>query len=173
MCLPPDPLVVAMSDELPPPPVSKSRASQIAINFAGRVKHQMKDERKQVARLPPRTPQPHHQACWDTHLLTRTARRAAVDRAREGARIGGSAQGEEAHAQVQLRLLLLAATPSHHSRARRCYLTTRFYSPRAAAGRSSRAIRTLSCAARTRSSPRTRRKATRTASCAGECLDVL
>ena len=44
--------VVGMSDELPPPPVSKTRASQIALNFAGRVKHQMKDERKQVAWLP-------------------------------------------------------------------------------------------------------------------------
>ena len=56
-----------MSDELPPPPVSNTRASQIAVNFAARVKHQMKDERKQA--LPHRTPQPHHQACWDTHLL--------------------------------------------------------------------------------------------------------
>ena len=40
-----------MSDELPPPPVSNTRASQIAVNFAARVKHQMKDERKQVARF--------------------------------------------------------------------------------------------------------------------------
>ena len=40
-----------MSDELPPPPVSKTRASQIAINFAGRVKHQIKDERKQWTAL--------------------------------------------------------------------------------------------------------------------------
>ena len=43
--------LVAMSDELPPPPVSNTRASQIAVNFAARVKHQMKDERKQVARF--------------------------------------------------------------------------------------------------------------------------
>jgi hypothetical protein len=42
---------VAMSDELPPPPASKTRASQIAINFAGRVKHQIKDERKQWTAL--------------------------------------------------------------------------------------------------------------------------
>ena len=59
-----------MSDELPPPPVSNTRASQIAVNFAARVKHQMKDERKQVARFPYCTPQPHQQACWDTHTCS-------------------------------------------------------------------------------------------------------
>ena len=62
--------LVAMSDELPPPPVSNTRASQIAVNFAARVKHQMKDERKQVARFPHCTPQPHQQACWDTHTCS-------------------------------------------------------------------------------------------------------
>ena len=77
--------VVGMSDELPPPPVSKTRASQIALNFAGRVKHQMKDERKQVAWLPCPTASTTASPpglLGHTPLLTRTARRAAVDRTR-------------------------------------------------------------------------------------------
>ena len=102
--------LVAMSDELPPPPVSNTRASQIAVNFAARVKHQMKDERKQVARIRTArrslTTRP-----AGTHTPAHSHWRAAVDRAREGARIGGSAQGGEAYAQVQLLFLLLAPHP--------------------------------------------------------------
>ena len=73
--------LVVMSDELPPPPVSNTRASQIAVNFAARVKHQMKDERKQVARSALHAAASPPGLLGHTHLLTRTARRAAVDRA--------------------------------------------------------------------------------------------
>ena len=157
-----------MSDELPPPPVSNTRASQIAVNFAARVKHQMKDERKQVARFrtarrslttrPAGTHTPAHPHCparGSGPSLRRSSHR------RQCARWRSLCAGAAA--------VLTACCHTHHSRARGvCYLTTRFYSPRAATDRSSPAIRTLSCAARTRSSPRTRRKATRTASCAGD-----
>lgn len=165
--------LVAMSDELPPPPVSKTRASQIAINFAGRVKHQMKDERKQVLASAP------HAAS----LTTRPAGTHTCSPALPGARQWTELEKELASEAVRKVEKLMRrcsccsyrllphplTTPAQGV----CYLTTRFYSPRAVTGRSSLAIRTLSCAARTRSSPRTRRKATRTASCAGECLDVL
>eukprot|EP00964_Phaeocystis_antarctica_P073285 scaffold44950_cov24-Phaeocystis_antarctica.AAC.1 len=68
-----------MSDDLPPPPASKTRASQIAINFAGRVKHQMKDERKQVALAAVRH-------CIHHSLATRPARTHTSSPALPGAR---------------------------------------------------------------------------------------
>lgn len=167
------PLPVAMSDELPPPPVSKTRASQIAINFAGRVKHQMKDERKQVARF-----SAPHAAASPPGLLGHSPAhphcpaRGSGPSSRRSSHRRQCARWRSSCAGAAAALTACRLTLSPPARAVR-YLTTRFYSPRAATGRSSRAICTLSCAARTRSSPRTRRKATRTASCAGECLDVL
>ena len=156
-----------MSDELPPPPVSNTRASQIAVNFAARVKHQMKDERKQVARF--RTAR--------RSLTTRPAGTHTCSPALPGARQWTELEKELASEAVRKVEKLMRRCSccsyclrhAHHSCARGVsYLITRFYSPRAATDRSSPAIRTPLCAARTRSSPRTRRKATRTASCAGD-----
>ena len=162
-----------MSDELPPPPVSKTRASQIAINFAGRVKHQMKDERKQVARFrTARRSLTTRPAGTHTPAHTRCPARGSGPSSRRSSHRRQCARWRSSCAGAAAALTACRLTLSPPARAVR-YLTTRFYSPRAATGRSSRAICTLSCAARTRSSPRTRRKATRTASCAGECLDVL
>ena len=161
--------VVGMSDELPPPPVSKTRASQIALNFAGRVKHQMKDERKQVAWLPcptasttasppgllGHTPShPHCPARGSGPRSTRSSRRRQCARWRSSC-AGAAELTSCCHSPL--------TTPARGV----YYLTTCYYSPRAATCHSPLTARTLPCAARTRSSPRTRRKATRTASCGG------
>eukprot|EP00964_Phaeocystis_antarctica_P037806 scaffold21616_cov25-Phaeocystis_antarctica.AAC.1 len=125
-----------MSDELPPPPVSKTRASQIAINFAGRVKHQMKDERKQVALAavrhcihhslvtrPARTypPHPHCPARGSGPRSTRSSRR------RQCARWRSSCVG----AAAVLTSYYHSPLASHHSRAR-CLLPYYALLPRAA-----------------------------------------
>ena len=139
--------VVGMSDELPPPPVSKTRASQIALNFAGRVKHQMKDERKQVAWLPcptasttasppgllGHTPShPHCPARGSGPRSTRSSRRRQCARWRSSC-AGAAELTSCCHSPL--------TTPARGV----YYLTTRYYSPRAATCHSPLTVRTLPC----------------------------
>ena len=122
-----------MSDELPPPPVSKTRASQIALNFAGRVKHQMKDERKQVAWLPCPTasttasppdllghtpPHPHCPARGSGPRSTRSSRRRQCARWRSSC-AGAAELTSCCHSPLTTHHSPLT---THHSRAR-CFTT--------------------------------------------------